>query len=113
MALLDGAKWVLTTSYNVSLTDDGQILYGKYNSMVLQETEEKKLLVASHILEKICLVHNCDNGCIFVNEDHPVVEERETVRTERCVFVRDRTNKFYLLNRYYLGESWRHFQDSE
>ena len=91
--------------------DDGDVLHGKFMSPVLQKSEERRLISTKNILEKVSLVHNCDNRCSFVNTDNPIVEEREIVTSERCVYQHDLSNKYYLLNRFYLGESWKYIPD--
>ncbi|CAB4010556.1 Hypothetical predicted protein [Paramuricea clavata] len=103
-----GGNWVLTIPYQLMRADDGDVLHGKFTSPVLQKCEERRLISTKNILEKVSLVHNCDNRCSFVNTDHPIVEEREIVTSERCVYQHDLSNKYYLLNRFYLGESWKY-----
>ncbi|XP_028417046.1 uncharacterized protein LOC114541311 isoform X2 [Dendronephthya gigantea] len=102
---------VLTTPLDLVLTDDGNVLHGKFISPVLEESDSKELVDAVTILEKVSLAHYCDDDCTFVNGDHPVLEERETIASERLTYKHDFSNKRYLLNKFYLGESWKYIPD--
>ncbi len=97
--------------YHLVETEDGDILHAKFCSAVLEESEELSLVNASNIIEKVSIVHNCDQRCMFANKDKPRVEEREIVSAEREVFEHDFTNNCYLLNRFYLGESWKYIPE--
>jgi hypothetical protein len=46
-----------------------------------------------------------------VDAELPVVEEREVNNKERYIFEHDLSNKLYVLNRFYLGESWKYIPD--
>jgi hypothetical protein len=46
-----------------------------------------------------------------VDAELPVVEEREINNKERYIFEHDLSNKLYVLNRFYLGESWKYISD--
>lgn len=102
---------VLITPLNLLHTDDGDVLYGKFISPVLEESDDKELVNAMTILEKVCLIHYCDENCTFMNGDHPVFEERETITSERLTYKHDLSNKRYLLSNIYLGESWKYIPD--
>ncbi|CAB4015206.1 Hypothetical predicted protein [Paramuricea clavata] len=105
------ANWVLLTPYTPLRAADGDVLYGKFRSPILEETEGKALVRANAVLEKVNMVHNCDHRCAFTITDHHCAEEREMVTTERCVFQHDMANKTYLINRFYLGETWKYIPD--
>lgn len=91
--------------------DDGNIVYGKFRSPLLEETEVKRLIPSTALLEKVSVVHNCDYRCGFVDAEIPVVEEREINNKERYIFEHEQSNKVHILNRFYLGESWKFIPD--
>ena len=105
-------NWVLSTKLKMMKDNNGDIVQGKFGSPLLEETEEKRLVSATAILEKVSVVHNCDHRCAFMDGELAVVEEREVANKERYIYQHDFSNKVYLLNRFYLGESWKYILDS-
>ena len=87
------ANWVLLTPYTPIRAADGDVLHGKFRSPILEETEGKALVRANAVVEKVNMVHNCDHRCAFTITASLIItacaEEREMVRTERCVFQHD------------------------
>ena len=105
-------NWVLMTPFNATEDELGDIVHGKFLSPVLEESEEQHLVDSKSILEKVSLVHDCDGNCVYKNGAKQVVEERETVTSEKITYEHDFTNKRNLVNRFYLGESWKYIPDS-
>ena len=109
----DGAteNWVLLAELKMLRDDANNVVYGKFTSPLLEEKEIKILIPATALLQKVSVVHNCDYRCGFVDAELPVVEEREINNKERYIFEHDLSNKLYVLNRFYLGESWKYISD--
>ena len=87
-------NWVLTTPIYPLKDELGHVIHGKFQS-------------------KVSLVHNCDGNCMYTNGAKQVVEERETITSERITYEHDYTNKRYILNRFYLGEAWKYIPDQQ
>ena len=105
-------NWVVLTHFKTLKDNTNNVVHGKFRSPLLQDTGIQRILPAASVLQKVSVVHNCDYGqCTFTNAEQTVVEEREASSKERYVFQHDPSNKVYLLNRFYLGESWKYIPD--
>ena len=93
------------------MDDNDNMVYGKFRSPLLEETDIKRLIPSTALLEKVSVVHNCDYQCGFAEAEMPVVEEREITNKEKFIFEHDQSNKVHMLNRFYLGESWKYIPD--
>ncbi|XP_028418045.1 uncharacterized protein LOC114542821 [Dendronephthya gigantea] len=96
---LDGVteNWVLLAEFKKKIDDNGNIVYGKFRSPLLEETETKRLIPSTALLEKVSVVHNCDYQCGFVDAEMPVVEEREVTNKDKHIFEHDQSNKVHML----------------
>ena len=87
------------------------VVRGKFQSPLLQDTGIQRIVPATALLEKVSVVHNCNAQCYFTDAEQSVVEERESTNRQKYIFQHDLSNKVYILNRFYLGESWKYIPD--
>ena len=104
-------RWVLFTEFKTVRDDNNNVVHGKFRSPLLEDTEIQRIIPATALLQKVSVVHNCDCQCGFADAEQSVVEEREITNKERYIFQHDLSNKVYILNRFYLGESWKYIPD--
>ena len=83
------------------------VVRGKFQSPLLEDTGMQQIIHAKALLEKVSVVHNCNAQCHFTDAEQSVVEERESIDRQKYLFEHDLSNKVYILNRFYLGESWK------
>ena len=76
----------------------------------MEKTDETVVIPSTHVVDKVCLVHDCANGnCSFGQSENTIRIEREAVSKERFTYVHNIDYNYYLLNKFYLGESMKYF----
>ena len=95
--------------YNVVRDVTGQLQYGRFNCPLLMKTERKEMIPSKMVKDKLCISHQCVQGhCKYEEGNKTFTKEREEVVKQCQVYVHDSTNNIFLLNRFYLGESWKY-----
>ena len=93
--------------------DHNQQVLGSFQCPKVERTGKIILLPPDHVIDQACLVHDCSTGsCCFKESETTITVEREAVSKVKYAFVHNRNHKYYLVNKFYLGESLKYFDIS-
>ena len=101
-------NWVLLSELEVAKDEEENIIFGKFSSPLLSLTTVMRSVPSTALVKKVSVVHNCTNSCQFNMGEQQILEERELCSREGYIYQHDLSNKTYILNRFYLGESWKY-----
>ena len=89
---------------------NGQPILGSFQCPKVRKTGEIALISPDQVVDQLCLIHDCANGkCAFKESEITIMVEREKVTRVKFTYVHDREHNFYLINKFYLGESLKYF----
>jgi len=92
------------------LDDNEQPILGSFQCPKVRKTGEIALISPDQVVDQLCLVHDCANGkCAFKESETTIMVEREKVTRLKFTYVHDTEHNFYLINKFYLGESLKYF----
>ena len=92
------------------LDDNEQPILGSFQCPKVRKTGEIALISPDQVVDQLCLIHDCANGkCAFKESEITIMVEREKVTRVKFTYVHDREHNFYLINKFYLGESLKYF----
>lgn len=87
-----------------------QPILGCFQCPVVKRIGNLTLIQSDHVIDQICLMHDCSNGgCTFTESETRTMVEREAVTKVKFTFVHNLNHKNYLVNKFYLGESLKYF----
>ena len=90
--------------------EDEQPILGSFQCPKVEKTDEHVVIQSIDVADKVSLVHDCKNGgCFFSESENTVRIEREAVAKEIYTYVHNMDYKYFLLNKFYLGESLKYF----
>jgi hypothetical protein len=85
-------------------------LLGNFQCPKVEKTDEVAIIPSTNVVDKVCLVHDCLNGnCFFGQSENTMRIERENITRERYTYVHNTDYNYYLLNKFYLGDSMKYF----
>lgn len=88
----------------------GNQVLGSFQCAKVERTGQVKLISPEYVIDQACLVHDCATGsCCFEDSETTVTVEREAVKKVTYNFVHDTNHHYYLVNKFYLGESLKYF----
>lgn len=87
-----------------------QRLFGSFQCPLIEMTDKITIIPSTQVIDKVCLIHDCANAaCSFTPSENTTRIEREIVTTIDYSYVHNTDYKYYLLNKFYLGESMKYF----
>ena len=90
--------------------DSNHQVFGSFQCPRVERTGNVVLTSPHHVIDQVCLVHDCSSGsCCFSQSETTITVERELVKKVQYAFVHE-NNKYYLINKFYLGESLKYFR---
>ena len=88
----------------------GNQVLGSFQCAKVERTGQVKLISPEHVVNQACLVHDCSTGrCCFRESETTVTIEREPIKKVTYNFAHDTSHHYYLVNKFYLGESLKYF----
>ena len=89
----------------------GNQVLGSFQCAKVERTGQIKLISPEHVIDhQACLIHDCSTGsCCFTESETTVTVEREAVKKVMYNFVHNTNHRYYLVNKFYLGESLKYF----
>jgi hypothetical protein len=94
--------------------ESGNQVLGSFQCAKVERTGQVTLIAPEHVINQVCLVHDCSTGnCHFKESETTVTVEREAVQKVTYNFVHNSNHHYYLVNKFYLGdESLKYFNIS-
>ena len=90
--------------------EQGQPLFGSFQCLQVKKTNKVTMVHSSDVIDQVCLVHDCSHGnCNFGQSEKTITIERENITKRTYTYVHNTACKYYLLNKFYLGESMQYF----
>jgi hypothetical protein len=87
-----------------------EIIMGSFQCPNVKRTNEVTIILSDCVVDHLCLVHDCSGGnCSFAQSETTTRIERELVTKVTFSYIHDPDHSFYLLNKFYLGETLKYF----
>lgn len=79
----------------------------------MKKADSMRIISSMDLVEKVSVTHSCTENCAFQTGEQTFVVEREAISKEAFIFSHDFSNKLYLLNPFYLGESYKYISNMD
>ena len=92
------------------IKNESQQVMGSFQCPKVKRTDQTNVIPPVNVIDQICLVHDCTGGnCSFTEADVTTAIEREDVTKVKYSYVYNLNHAYYLVNKFYLGESLKFF----
>ena len=79
----------------------------------MKKADSMRIISSMDLVEKVSVTHSYTENCAFQTGEQTFVVEREAISKEAFIFSHDFSNKLYLLNPFYLGESYKYISNMD
>ena len=87
-----------------------EIIMASFQCPKVKRTNEVIVIPSHCVVDQLCLVHDCSGGnCSFAQSETTTRIERELVTKVTFSYIHDPDHPFYLLNKFFLGETLKYF----
>ena len=92
------------------IKNESQQVMGSFQCSKVKRTDQTNVVPPVNVIDQICLVHDCTGGnCSCTEADVTTAIEREDITKVKYSYVYNLIHAYYLVNKFYLGESLKFF----